>query len=196
MVPPHGHISGPAAHGRRAGVIVRITSYNVCYTKLLRAGGDTWQVSDLGIRKIAVRPGGNLLAVYESDGFSIHRVSLWNWTEKRRIFAKRFKDSVLSLAWSAKGTWLLVGNSSIEGITALDPETGNPVPLFKSPPGIRITSYNVCYTKLLRAEICFLEQPFVKDDKVSVAKKMEEVAKASGGKLTLSKMVLFQLGVN
>ncbi len=46
------------------------------------------------------------------------------------------------------------------------------------------------------AEICFLEQPFVKDDKVSVAKKMEEVAKASGGKLTLSKMVLFQLGVN
>lgn len=100
------------------------------------AGGDTWQVSDLGIRKIAVRPGGNLLAVYESDGFSIHRVSLWNWTEKRRVFAKRFKDSVLSLAWSAKGTWLLVGNSSIEGITALDPETGNPVPLFKSPPGM------------------------------------------------------------
>ncbi len=44
------------------------------------------------------------------------------------------------------------------------------------------------------AEICFLEQPFVKDDKVSVAKKMEEVGKAAGGKLTLSKMVLFQLG--
>lgn len=46
------------------------------------------------------------------------------------------------------------------------------------------------------AEICFLEQPFVKDDKVSVAKKMEEVGKAAGGKITLSKMVLFQLGVN
>ncbi|ULQ59965.1 translation elongation factor Ts [Brucepastera parasyntrophica] len=44
------------------------------------------------------------------------------------------------------------------------------------------------------AEICFLEQPFVKDDKVSVAKKMEEVGKAAGGKLSLSKMILFQLG--
>lgn len=46
------------------------------------------------------------------------------------------------------------------------------------------------------ADICFLEQPFVKDDKVSVSKKMEEVGKAAGGKLTLTKMVLFQLGVN
>lgn len=44
------------------------------------------------------------------------------------------------------------------------------------------------------ADICFLDQPFVKDDKVSVAKKMEEIGKTAGGKLTLSKMVLFQLG--
>jgi elongation factor Ts len=45
------------------------------------------------------------------------------------------------------------------------------------------------------AEICFLEQAFVKDDKLTVAKKMDEVGKAAGGNLTLSKMVLFQLGV-
>ncbi|HOT62905.1 MAG TPA: elongation factor Ts, partial [Treponemataceae bacterium] len=44
------------------------------------------------------------------------------------------------------------------------------------------------------SEICFLEQPFVKDDKLSVSKKMEEVGKAAGGKISLSKMVLFQLG--
>ena len=44
------------------------------------------------------------------------------------------------------------------------------------------------------SEICFMEQAFVKDDKVSVAKKMEEVGKAAGAKLSLSKLVLFQLG--
>jgi elongation factor Ts len=44
------------------------------------------------------------------------------------------------------------------------------------------------------AEICFLEQAFVKDDKMSVAKKMEEVAKAAGGKLSVSKVVFYQLG--
>jgi elongation factor Ts len=45
------------------------------------------------------------------------------------------------------------------------------------------------------ADICFLEQAFVKDDKLTVAKKMDEVGKAAGGSLSLSKMVLFQLGV-
>lgn len=44
------------------------------------------------------------------------------------------------------------------------------------------------------ADICFLEQAFVKDDKMSVAKKMDEIGKAAGGKLSLSRMVLFQLG--
>lgn len=44
------------------------------------------------------------------------------------------------------------------------------------------------------AEICFMDQPFVKDDKVSVAKKMEAVAKDAGTKLTLAKVVMYQLG--
>lgn len=44
------------------------------------------------------------------------------------------------------------------------------------------------------ADICFLDQPFVKDDKMSVAKKMEEIGKSVGAKITLSKMVLSQLG--
>jgi elongation factor Ts len=46
------------------------------------------------------------------------------------------------------------------------------------------------------ADICFLEQPFVKDDKMSVAKKMEETGKSAGGTLSLSKLVLYQLGLN
>ncbi len=46
------------------------------------------------------------------------------------------------------------------------------------------------------SEICFMDQPFVKDDKLSVSKKMAEVGKATGGKLTLSKLVIYQLGVN
>ncbi len=44
------------------------------------------------------------------------------------------------------------------------------------------------------SEICFMDQPFVKDDKVSVAKKMQDIGKKVGSNITLSKMVLFQLG--
>jgi len=44
------------------------------------------------------------------------------------------------------------------------------------------------------ADICFLEQAFVKDDKVSVQAKMKEVGKQLGANLSLSKLVLWQLG--
>uniref|UniRef100_UPI0025A25640 hypothetical protein n=1 Tax=Klebsiella pneumoniae TaxID=573 RepID=UPI0025A25640 len=44
------------------------------------------------------------------------------------------------------------------------------------------------------AEICFMDQPFVKDDKVSVAKKMEMVGKEIGSKVSLNKVVAFVLG--
>ncbi len=45
------------------------------------------------------------------------------------------------------------------------------------------------------AEICFLDQPFVKDDKVSVSKKMEEIGKSIGSKLELSQVICYQLGM-
>lgn len=44
------------------------------------------------------------------------------------------------------------------------------------------------------ADICFMDQSFVKDDKVSVAKKMEEIGKAADAKLTMAQVVLYQLG--
>lgn len=44
------------------------------------------------------------------------------------------------------------------------------------------------------AEICFMDQPFVKDDKVSVTKKLEEIGKNVGAKLTIEKVVFYQLG--
>lgn len=44
------------------------------------------------------------------------------------------------------------------------------------------------------AEICFLEQAFVKDDKLSVAVKMAEVSKQLGTQISLSKLILWQLG--
>lgn len=44
------------------------------------------------------------------------------------------------------------------------------------------------------AEICFMDQMFVKDDKVTVAKKLENVAKECGCALSLEKVVTYVLG--
>ncbi len=98
--------------------------------------GESWQISDMPIRRIAVHPDGNTFAVYESDGFSIHRISVWEWNGKKRLYAKRFRDSVISLSWSARGRWLFVGNTSIEGLTVLEGRSGNSTDMFKSPVGL------------------------------------------------------------
>ena len=95
-----------------------------------------WQVSDIPIRMIAAHPAGKLVAIYESDSFSTHRISLWNWAEKRRVYAKRFQDSINAISWSGGGTYLMVANTSFNGITFLQGEAGKAVRPFKTSPGI------------------------------------------------------------
>lgn len=55
---------------------------------------------------------------------------------------------------------------------------------------------NILKSKVAKhvAEICFVDQMFVKDDKVSVAKKLEEVSKAAGAHLEFGEIVLDVLG--
>lgn len=96
---------------------------------------DSWQISRLPIKKIAVHPNGKYIAVYESDGFSTHRVSLWEWESKKKLFAKRLGGSVTSLSWSESGSYLFVGNRSLEGITVFN-QAGIPQNIYSSAPGI------------------------------------------------------------
>jgi len=44
------------------------------------------------------------------------------------------------------------------------------------------------------SEICFLNQPFVKDDKKKVAQVLADTAKAAGGKLDITEYVYFRVG--
>ena len=92
---------------------------------------ETWQISDMPVRMISVHPDGNLVAAYESDGFSVHRLSVWKWDEKKRLYAKRFRDSITSVSWSARGNYLMIGNTSLEGITILAGNSGRQKNIFK-----------------------------------------------------------------
>ncbi|MEL3906838.1 MAG: WD40 repeat domain-containing protein [Treponema sp.] len=96
---------------------------------------ETWQVSALPVKLIAVHPKKNYIAVYETDGFSVHKISLWDWQAKKQLYVKRFSNSVLSLAWSAQGSYLFIGTASAEGITVLDVR-GNVKKVYPRPPGI------------------------------------------------------------
>ena len=77
----------------------------------------------------------------------------------------------------------------------------------------RITSYNVCYTKLLRdrilpgkierfisdnttldQELCLLDQKFVMDDSKTVLEYIQEKAKAAGGSADIVHFVRLEVG--
>lgn len=82
--------------------------------------GEHYQISDLEIKMIAKNPKNNNIAIYETDGYSINRISVWNWSTQKKIFAKRVPYTVSSLQYTEKGTYLMVGTTSEQGIYFLD----------------------------------------------------------------------------
>ncbi|MBQ0050658.1 MAG: hypothetical protein KBT11_01175 [Treponema sp.] len=87
--------------------------------------GAHYQISDLPIKMITRSPNGNDIAVYESDGASLNRVSVWNWKTLTRRYAYRFTDSITTLKYSAKGSYLICGTASVNGTSFINSTTGN-----------------------------------------------------------------------
>lgn len=77
--------------------------------------GEHYQFSEVGIKMIALSPNGNDIAIYESDGGSVNKVSVWDWRTFTRKYQKKFSDSITSLAFSAKGTYLIIGTATVDG---------------------------------------------------------------------------------
>ena len=87
--------------------------------------GEHYQISDLPIKMISRSPNGYEIAVYESDGASLNRVSVWNWKTLTRKFAYRFTDTITALNFSANGTYLMVGTAAVDGANLINVSTGN-----------------------------------------------------------------------
>ena len=60
--------------------------------------GEHYQFSDVAIKLLAVSPSGNEIALYETDGGSINKVTVWDWKTFKRLYIRNFSDSVTSLA--------------------------------------------------------------------------------------------------
>ncbi len=86
-----------------------------------------YQVSPYGLTALSLHPNRAELAVSESDGLGIYRVSVWNYITRTRIFSLRFKDAISFLGYSANGTFLLVGRNAPNGVVILNPDNGTPL---------------------------------------------------------------------
>lgn len=77
--------------------------------------GEHYQVTDVGIKLAAVSPNGNYVALYETDGGSINKVSVWDWKTFTRKYQKKFTDSITALNFSSKGNYLIIGTATVDG---------------------------------------------------------------------------------
>ncbi len=86
--------------------------------------GEHYQVSDMNIQNMDVSPDGNEIVIYESNGLSTNRISVLDWRNFNKKFTKRFKSTITSLSYSAKGTYLIVGTAAVNGTYVLNAKTG------------------------------------------------------------------------
>lgn len=98
--------------------------------------GEHYQISDMEIKMAVVSPNGKEIAVYETDGGSTNRVSVWNWDTLTRKFARRFSDSITSIAYSSKGSYIIVGTATVDGAVFLRSTDGNVINKIRDNTGI------------------------------------------------------------
>lgn len=98
--------------------------------------GEHYQFSDVAIKLIAVSPSGNEIALYETDGGSINRITVWDWKTLTRKYLKKFTDSITSLSYSSKGTYLIAGTATVDGAVFIKTQGWQIVDKIKSNTGI------------------------------------------------------------
>lgn len=98
--------------------------------------GEHYQFSDVAIKLLAVSPDGNEIAIYETDGGSINRVTVWDWKTLSRKYLKKFSDSITSLSYSSKGTYLIAGTATVDGAVFIKTQGWQIVDKIKSNTGI------------------------------------------------------------
>ena len=86
--------------------------------------GEHYQITDLQIKMIARSPNGNDIAVYESDGGSLNRVTIWNWQNLTRKYSYRFGDPITAITFSQKGSFLICGTASVSGTVFINATSG------------------------------------------------------------------------
>ena len=98
--------------------------------------GEHYQFSDVSIKLLAVSPDGNEIALYETDGGSINRVTVWDWKTLTRKYLKKFSDSITSLSYSSKGTYLIAGTATVDGAVFIKTQGWQIVDKIKANTGI------------------------------------------------------------
>jgi WD40 repeat protein len=88
------------------------------------AAEERFQISPYPVRAMVKRPGRSQVCVTETDGFALHRISVWDYAAKKRLFALRLADPVSRMSYSAEGNFITVTRPGRTGAVFIHAETG------------------------------------------------------------------------
>jgi hypothetical protein len=88
------------------------------------AAVDRFQVSPHRIIGMAGRPGKDEACVVENDGMGLYMVSVWNYRERRKIFALQFRDPIGHISYSAGGNLIIAARTGRTALVLIDANTG------------------------------------------------------------------------
>lgn len=88
-----------------------------------RAAEERFQISEIPLKAMRLRPEKSHLAVIESDG-KRRRVSAWDYETKEHLFSRDFNADPAFIAYSGAGGFLIVVASDRTGTVCLDSDTG------------------------------------------------------------------------
>lgn len=87
--------------------------------------GERYQVTDRQIKFAAIHPSKAEIAIYETDGNTVNTVSVWDCQKLTKKFSVNFEDSILSLTYSKKGSYIIAGTSTEAGTVFINSSSGN-----------------------------------------------------------------------
>ena len=118
-----------------------------------QAALERYQLSPYGIKSMVLRPGKSQIAIVESDGLSLFRISAWDYETRKNLFTLRFRDSVSYINYSQAGSFLIVARSGRTGAAFFHSETGEVLQSPDELPG------SIVFTATSRSErtmLCYL----------------------------------------
>ncbi|MFP4330042.1 MAG: WD40 repeat domain-containing protein [Spirochaetaceae bacterium] len=97
------------------------------------------QISNLAILDVALHPSRPEVALVESDENRRYRLTVWNWESGEIRYTHNLDSQPLHLAYSPRGSYLVVSTASFQSMNIFDARTGRKENLL--PRGFGIVSY-------------------------------------------------------
>jgi DNA-binding beta-propeller fold protein YncE len=101
----------------------------------------TLQVSHLQLQEMAVNPADSQVAVLETDSIGRFRLSVWDWEERREVFAEELEEPPLYFTYSPEGRYLVYTQADWRSLRILTGRTGRSLPYLSQ--GFGIVSFAV-----------------------------------------------------